>query len=204
MNPHEQYEISPTEKPSGQSHTPGQVFNLVLAAQNGSVEACMEVSRCFTEGDGVPENQVAACAWLLVAASNGSETAEAELVILRSRLSPEEAQEAEAQAKEYFYSSDAVGYPEAMYDEFNLVMAEKLAQQSEQKLTAEDVMDLLYRADADDEEAQRIIFPMMENLRVQMTPEEKELLEQQISVRLSAVCENHVHLNERLTGQDPL
>jgi hypothetical protein len=84
------------------------------------------------------------------------------------------------------------------------VMAEKLAQQSEQKLTAEDVMDLLYRADADDEEAQRIIFPMMENLRVQMTPEEKELLEQQISVRLSAVCENHVHLNERLTGLDPL
>lgn len=204
MTPHEKSEISQIEKPSVQSHTPRQVFNLVLAAQNGSVEACIEVSRCFAAGDGVPENQVTACAWLLVAAADGSEAAEAELVLLRSRLSPEEIQEAEVQAKEYFYSSNATGHPEAWYDEFNLVMAEKLAQQSGQKLTAEDVMDLLYRADADDDEAQRIILPMMENLRIQMTPEEKELLEQQISVRLSAVCENHVHLNERLTGLDPL
>ena len=197
MNPHEKTEISPTEKPSVQSHTPSQVFNLVLAAQNGSVEACIEVGRCFAGGDGVPENQVAACAWLVLAAANGSEAAEAELVLLRSRLSPEEIQEAEAQAKEYFYSSDAAGYPEAWYAEFNLVMAEKLAQQSGQKLTAEDVMALLCRADADDEEAQRIIYPMMENLRSQMPPEEKELLEQQISARLSAVLENAASPNDQ-------
>lgn len=189
MNPHEKSKISPTVKPPTQSHTPSQVFNLVLAAQKGSVEACIEVSRCFEEGDGVPENLVTACAWLLVAASNESAEAEKEFVFLRSRLSPEEIQAAEALAKEYFYSSDAIGYPEAMYDEFNLAMAEKLAQQSGQKLTAEDVMELLYRADEDDEEAQRIIYPIMENFRSQMTPEEKALLEQQIVARLSAVRE---------------
>jgi len=63
---------------------------------------------------------------LLVAASDGSEEAEKRFALLRSRLSPKEIQAAEALAKEYFYSSDAIGYPEACYDEFNLAMAEKL------------------------------------------------------------------------------
>jgi hypothetical protein len=187
MNPHEKSENTQPEKPSAQSHTPGDILNLVLAAQNGSVEACIEVSRCFEQGGGVSENQVAAYAWLLMAASNGSVAAEASLLQIRSRFSLKEIEAAEALAKEYFYSSAAAGYPEAWYAEFNLVMAEKLAQQSGQKLTAEDVMALLYRADADDEEAQQIVYPMMDNLSVQMTCAEKELLEQQIIARLSAL-----------------
>jgi hypothetical protein len=189
MNPHEQYEISPTEKPSGQSHTPGQVFNLVLAAQNGSVEACMEVSRCFTEGDGVPENQVAACAWLLVAATDGSEEAEEEFALLASRLSTEEIQKVVSLAKGYSNPSAPTSYSDWVAG-FRLMTAEKLAQQEGQKLTTEELVALLYRADEDDEEALRIVDPMLDALREQMTPEELAILEQQIIDSLSAVREN--------------
>jgi TPR repeat protein len=61
----------------------------------------MELSRCFEEGDGVPENLIEACAWLQVATSNGSAEAEKEYVFLRSRLSPEEIDEVEARAAQY-------------------------------------------------------------------------------------------------------
>jgi len=44
--------------------------------------------------------------------------------------------------------------------------------------------------DEDDKEAQRIIYPIMENLRSQMTPEELAMFEQQIIARLSAVRDN--------------
>jgi len=151
----------------------------------------MELSRCFEVGDGVQTSEVTACAWLLLAASNGSAEAEKEFEFLRSRLSPEEILEAEAQANEYFYSSDAVGYPEAWYAEFNLVIAEKMAQQSEQQLTVEDILELMDRAADGDEEADRTLGDLG-----QMTDEEREALEQQVKDRLSAMRENQAPSNE--------
>lgn len=189
MNPEDKSEISPTEKPSAQGHTPSEVFNLVLAAQNGSVEACIEVSRCFEEGDGVPESQIAAYAWLMAAASNGSEAVGAELVQMRSRLSPDEIKEAEALAQEYSDSSRTADYSDWVA-EFNLMIAGKLSRQTGQKLTAAELLKLLNRADADDEEALRTVNPMLDALREQMTAEEMAMLEQQIIDGLSAVREN--------------
>ncbi len=177
MNPDEPSEISPTEKPSVQSHTPGEVFNLVLAAQNGSADACIELSRCLDYGDGVPENPVAACAWLLLATANGSEVAGVDLLQLRSRLSPEEVEEAQMLAEEY--SEDS-------YADFNQVLADKLARQEGQKLTAEELLVLLIRADADDEEAVRILGPILDDLKEKMPVEEMKMFEQQVFAALIA------------------
>jgi TPR repeat protein len=195
MNPHEKSEINPTEDTSVQRHTPSQVFNLVLAAQNGSAEACMEAGRCFAEGDGVPENQVAACAWLLLAAADGSEAAEKEFALLISRLSPEEIQEVGVLANEYS-NPPAAGHADWVAG-FNQTLADKLARQEGQTRTAAELFALLGRADADDEEALRILDPMLDDLKEQMSDEEMGMLAQQIIDGISAEKKTQLSLNER-------
>jgi len=178
MNPDEPSEISRTTKPPGQGRTPGEVLNLLLETQAGSERAYIELDRCLDEGVSL----VATYAWLLLMAANGADIAEAALLQHRSILAPEEIEEAEALVEQYANpeSCPADDDLSGWFADVNQVLADTLARQEGQTLTSGEIEALLTRADADDQEAQRVLEPMLENLKGQMTAEEMKRLERQI------------------------
>jgi len=135
--------------------TPAEAFRLIFSAQAGSADACFELSRCFEVGEGVPEDPVKACAWMLLAAERGVKEARAGYTRLMARLSPEEAVEAADAALDY-------GTPESADDdvldeECYGILASLLEPQTGKKLTAEEIDDLLERSEAGDAEARGLL-----------------------------------------------
>jgi len=110
MTRDEKDETSWVTNPTSPGHTASEVFNLLIAAQNGSPEACLEMSRCYAEGEGIRANLIEACAWRLAAALISSEVVSMEHLKSGFFLSPEEITEAEELAEQYVALSSHKGF----------------------------------------------------------------------------------------------